>query len=282
MQTVAIFGVGLIGGSFALALRQAGFAGEIIGVSSDSTITEALRLGVIDCGLPLPGAASRADLIYLAQPIRQILQTISDLAPHLKPGTLVTDAGSTKVAIVEQAGRLLPPASFLGGHPMAGKAVRGVSAAEAGLFQGRTYFLCAPEPDVLEHPVAKRLSEYLEKFGARCVLASAQEHDQLVSLTSHLPQLASTALASTLTRLLDGHSGRNGAGPGLIDMTRLAQSSYELWADILSTNASSIDRALSLYIAELQQIRKVLNKDELGSTFERASNFAAFLRKPTR
>jgi prephenate dehydrogenase len=279
MQTVAIFGVGLIGGSFALALRRAGFTGEILGVSSSTTITEAIRLGVIDRGASMGEAASRADLIYLAQPIRQILQSIGGLAPHLKAGALVTDAGSTKVEIAGRAKLLLPANSFLGGHPMAGKAVRGVSAAEAGLFEGRTYFLCAPDPSVLEHPVAERLVEYVRKFGAHPVIIGAPEHDRLVSLTSHLPQLASTALASTLSRLLDEDSARNGAGPGLFDMTRLAQSSFELWSDILFTNATSIDLALGLYIEELLRIRKVLNKDEIGSTFERGSNFAAFLRK---
>ena len=137
MQTVAIFGVGLIGGSFALALRRAGFKGEILGVSSGSTISEALRLGVIDRGVPLEEAALASDLVYLAQPIRQIIETLSLLSGRLKPGALVTDAGSTKVEIVKQGKRLLGPGQFLGGHPMAGKEVRGVAAAEAGLFQGR-------------------------------------------------------------------------------------------------------------------------------------------------
>ena len=280
MKNVAIFGVGLIGGSFALALRRAGYKGTILGVSSDSTITEAIKLGVIDSGATLDEAASVADLVYLAQPIRQIMKTIGLLAGKLKPDALVTDVGSTKFEIVEQARRNLGPVAFLGGHPMAGKELRGVGAAEAGLFEGRTYFLCVHDQAVLDHPVAECLVEYIESFGARPVLLGSEEHDRLVSFTSHLPQMASTALAACLSRVLDPNSARNGAGPGLGDMTRLAQSSYELWADILFTNASAIDRALDLYIQELQGIRLALGRGEIGSTFEQAANFSGLMRKP--
>ncbi len=280
MQTVAIFGVGLIGGSFALALRRAGFKGEILGVSSGSTISESVRLGVIDRGVPLEEAAQAADLVYLAQPIRQIIETISLLSGRLKPGALVTDAGSTKVEIVEQGKRLLRAHQFLGGHPMAGKEVRGVAAAEAGLFQGRNYFLCPQDQSLADHPVAKEFLDFVGNFGASLVVLTAEEHDRLVSLTSHLPQLASTALASVLSKLLEPQVASSGAGPGLVDMTRLAQSSYDLWADILFTNATLIDRALDLYINELQAIRDSLSRQDIGTTFDQASKFAAFVRKP--
>ena len=279
MRTIAIFGVGLIGGSFALALRRAGFTGEIIGVSSESTVTQAVELGVIDRGASLEEAARSANLLYLAQPIREILKTIQALAGLLQPGALVTDAGSTKRDIVAQAVRYLGDAAFVGGHPMAGKEVRGVGAAEAGLFENRTYFLCVQHQSVLNHPVARELIEYVEKFGARPVFLGPEEHDILVSLTSHLPQLASTALATSLSRQLDPHSARIGAGPGLLDMTRLAQSSYELWSDILCTNATAIDQALGLYIKELQEIRTALTRNEASSVFERAADFASFVRK---
>ena len=279
MRTVAIFGVGLIGGSFALALRRAGFTGEILGVSSSSTVTKAIELGVIDRGVSLEEAAQLADLLYLAQPIREILKTIQALAGQIRPGVLVTDAGSTKRDIAAQAARYLDNTAFIGGHPMAGKEVRGVEAAEAALFENRTYFLCVRDQTVLNHPIAKELVEYVERFGARPVLLGPEEHDALVGLTSHLPQLASTALATSLSRQLDPHSARNGAGPGLLDMTRLARSSYELWADILLTNVTAIDSALGLYIKELEEIRAALARNELGSVFERASDFASFIRK---
>lgn len=281
MNTVAIFGVGLIGGSFALALRRAGFSGRILGVSSSTTIHEALRLGVIDQGMSLGEAAAEADLIYLAQPILQILKTIDALTGKLKPGALVTDVGSTKGEIVSHAVRTLGPHQFLGAHPMAGKELRGVGAAEATLFEGRTYFLCPHEQSILDHPIAQSLASYIRRFGARLVHLAPEEHDQLVSLTSHLPQMAATALATCLSRTLPAQSARNGAGPGLIDMTRLAQSSFDLWSDILKTNTTPVHQALGLYIDELVKLRGALESLEMSQEFERAANFAGLIRKPT-
>ena len=132
MKTVAIAGVGLIGGSFALALRKAGFKGRIVGVSSAATIDKAFALGVIDEALPLAEAAADADLVYLSQPISRIIETLG----VLDTDALVTDAGSTKAVICETA-RKLKRGRFVGGHPMAGKESRGVEQADADLFRGR-------------------------------------------------------------------------------------------------------------------------------------------------
>lgn len=280
MKSVAIVGVGLIGGSFALALRRAGYRGRILGVSSGSTVTEAIRLGVIDQGVDAAEAAATADLLYLARPINGILETINWLANRIRPETLVTDAGSTKLEIVEHAARTLGAAAFLGGHPMAGKELRGVGAAEAELFEGRTYFFCPHDPAVLDHPIACQLLDYVGDFGAKPILIPAADHDRLVGLTSHLPQLASTALASCLAQNLGAEKAKDGAGPGLVDMTRLAQSSYDLWADILSTNVTAIDLVLGLYIKELQEIRAALGVGSVANIFERADKFSRIIRKP--
>src|ERR1051325_674432 len=135
---VSIVGVGLIGGSFALALRKAGYRGRIIGVSSARTIERALQLGVIDEAMPLDEAAAKSDVLYLAQPIGQILDTLDRLSAISLGDTLVTDAGSTKRAIMARA-RHIP--RFVGGHPMAGKESRGVEVADADLFQRRPHAL---------------------------------------------------------------------------------------------------------------------------------------------
>src|SRR5262249_39078619 len=149
VQTVAIVGVGLIGGSFGLALKKAGFTGEIVGVSSDAAIAEALGRGAIDRGLPLAEAAHLADLLYLAQPIGRIMDTLRRLDGVVREGALITDAGSTKSAIVSLARQVIHRCQFLGGHPMAGKEKRGVAEAEADLFTGRTYVLTPTrEPDL--------------------------------------------------------------------------------------------------------------------------------------
>src|SRR5438270_3074666 len=141
MNTVAIFGVGLIGGSFALALRKAGFSGRILGVSSPETLRRALDLHVIDEGVAAEAAARSADLIYLAQPILRIIDSLPQLEAAARPGALITDAGSTKKTIVDRASEVISRCQFLGGHPMAGRERRGVEAAEADLFRGRPYVL---------------------------------------------------------------------------------------------------------------------------------------------
>src|ERR1022692_3387586 len=146
MQNVVIVGTGLIGSSFGLALRQSGFDAVITGVSSPQVIADALACGAIDRGASLQAAVPDADLVFLSQTIGRILDTIRHLDPLLRPGTLVTDAGSTKCAIVDLARQTLTRAQFLGGHPMAGKETRGASAADPDLFRGRTWIL-TPDDD---------------------------------------------------------------------------------------------------------------------------------------
>ncbi|MDQ6677373.1 MAG: prephenate dehydrogenase, partial [Acidobacteriota bacterium] len=189
MNEVAIVGVGLIGGSFALALRGASFTGQITGVSSPGAISDALERRIIDRALPLEEAAARADLIYLAQPIGRILHTLQHLDQYCRPGTLMTDAGSTKQAIVTAARRFITRAQFLGGHPLAGKELRGAAAADAELFRGRPYVLSPADPTDLETPIASEFLQYLRRMGARIVVLGAAEHDRLVAASSHVPQL---------------------------------------------------------------------------------------------
>src|ERR1039458_2911299 len=139
MKSVAIVGTGLIGSSFGLALRQAGFDGPIVGVSSPRAIAGALAAGAIDRGAPLAEAVAQADLVFLSQTIGRILDTIRHLDGLVKPGALVKDGGSTKCEIVDVARENILRCQFLGGHPMAGKEKRGAAGAEAGLFHGRAW-----------------------------------------------------------------------------------------------------------------------------------------------
>ncbi len=276
METVAIVGVGLIGASFGLALRKAGFAGEIIGVSSEEALAAGLARQAISSSASLEEAARRADLIYLAQPVDRILQTISLLAPVLRTGTLITDAGSTKQAIVSCAIRYLPSNSFLGGHPIAGKEKRGPAAADADLFLNRPYVL-TPGPDYDGAAIAFRKT--LESIGAKVMLLSPEEHDHAVAFTSHLPQLLSTALAATLAR--DGDPTLTQVfGTGLLDMTRLALSSPELWNSILSTNKTQVTEAVDCVVKVLTELKASLGECEMANTFHEASSFASAIRKP--
>jgi prephenate dehydrogenase len=270
MNTVAIAGVGLIGGSFGLALRKAGFRGTILGVSSARSIDLALGRGAIDQGVSLEEACASADLLFLSQPILGIVDTIGKLDPLVRPEALVTDVGSTKQAIAGQAARCLTRCAFLGGHPMAGKELRGAAAADADLFQGRPWILTAD----LDHPVARAFRQWIGLFGAREMVLDPAAHDRLVAWSSHLPQLASTALASVLQDQAPESAGV--AGPGLLDMTRLAMSSWDLWSDILRTNTPAVTAALDCYIASLQALKK-----DCETEFARGGKFARSLRDRT-
>jgi prephenate dehydrogenase len=267
-RVLTIAGVGLIGGSFALALRKAGFAGRIIGVSSPSTVRAALDRGVIDEALPLAEAAAQSDAIYLAQPIEQILETLNVIDSAVRPGTLITDAGSTKQAIVERARQTIHRGRFVGGHPMAGKEARGVEAADADLFRGRNYVLTGSDA-VLEM--------WIGKIGARTVKLEPAEHDRMVALVSHLPQLLSTLLASLIA---DQPEAARVAGPAAADLTRLALSPYDIWRDIFATNAQEIDKILGQAIARLELLRENLqSRPDMQAAFERAAQAASQLRQ---
>jgi prephenate dehydrogenase len=279
LHTVAIAGVGLIGGSFGLALRKAGFDGEILGVSSEAAIAAAVEHGAIDRGLPLADAVREADLIYLAQPIGRIMDTLRRVDPLAKEGALITDAGSTKSAIVSLARNMIHRCQFLGGHPMAGKEKRGVREAEADLFRGRTYVLTPTREQDLQTPRAQEFLRWLERIGATPVVMGPDQHDLVVSFTSHLPQLASTALAATVGENLESPEYLDVAGPGLADTTRLAKSSYEIWRDILATNTDSIERALAAYIARLEHMRENLKTRQMQEQFEAGADLASRLRR---
>lgn len=278
MNSVAIFGVGLIGGSFALAIRKAGFPGRIIGVSSPATIRRALELGVIDEGLPAHEAAAAADLIYLSQPILQIVDSLAELNAWVRPEALITDAGSTKTVIADRAAKAISRCQFLGGHPMAGREKRGVDAAEADLFRGRPYVLTPRSQADLDTPMARELAGWIEGIGACTIVLSPEEHDRIVAFTSHLPQLGATALAAMLAERPEPKSGV--FGPALADSTRLALSSFDIWGDILATNKDAIREALRGYIATLEEFSQVLETPSMRDHFERGARFAGRLRDP--
>jgi prephenate dehydrogenase len=268
MQRVTIVGVGLIGASFGLALRKAGFAGSIVGVSSPRSISAGMERGAIDSGMTLEEAVTQSDLIFLSQAISGIIATLTQLDSLVRSSTLVTDAGSTKVEIVKTAANSVRNCPFVGGHPMAGKAQRGAEEADADLFEGRPWVLTSQS----DHPVEVEFRAWLDRIGARITTMDAATHDRLVAWSSHLPQLASTALAAVIGDQQPTAAGI--AGPGLTDMTRLALSSYDLWRDILDTNHAEVFAALDCYIERLESLR-----GDLEGEFARGAQFAGKLRR---
>jgi len=277
-ETIAIFGVGLIGGSFALALKRTGFGGRIIGVSSPATLDAARRLGVIDDAMPADQAAAIADFCYLALPIAKILEILPVLNSWVRPETLVTDAGSTKGSIVACADASLTRCQFLGGHPLAGKEVRGVENADPDLFRGRTYILTPRRDEDLLTPSAVRFRDLLERIGTRPHVTTPERHDAVVAYTSHLPQLISTALAACLGREFPGPPPI--WGPALVDSTRLALSPFDIWRDILATNTAAIDAAMKTYIARIEEVRAQLASPHMKDVFQGAARMAQSLRDP--
>ena len=239
-ERAAVLGIGLIGGSFALAAKRAGLVGRVVGVArSETTRALALERGAADEVTPDPAAAvAGADLVYLAAPITAICEHLRTLAPHFAPGALVTDAGSTKVAILRAAEALPPEVRFVGGHPMAGSEQAGVSAAREDLFRGTVYFLARPVNTPPAH--LSRIADLVTGLGARPVLVTPEVHDRVVAATSHLPHLLAWALTEAAAHVDSGERLADFTAGAWRDTTRLADSLPEVWADILLTNAHNL------------------------------------------
>ena len=288
IQRVTILGTGLIGGSFALALKKYTTDIRIAGWDRAETLREARAMQVIDDAHhgDLAPALRGADLVYIALPIGATLDLLPDIARHAPGHALVTDACSTKLRIVQSAAEhFIGTPLFLGGHPMAGKEVSGVAHADADLFRGNTYALIndhAGEPEFADSAVDPRVSAFLkilEKIGARPFWLGAEQHDDAVGLASHLPQLAAIALGSFLYDRLD----ENGlpvmlAGPGLRDSLRLAGSPYSTWRDIILTNKEMLAAALDLFARRLDDLREKLGSRELEADFDAANELYRLLR----
>jgi prephenate dehydrogenase len=283
INRVTILGTGLIGGSFALALRKYASDIHITGWDRPEAVDEAQSRNAIDAAFSgeLAPALENADLVYLALPIGATLDLLPEIARHAAPNALVTDACSTKVRIIEDATDLFPADAtrlFLGGHPMAGRELSGIAHADPDLFRNNTYALIGASSDQHDARVSAFV-KILEKIGARPLWLGAQQHDYAVGLASHLPQLAAVALGSFLYDHLD----ENGlpitlAGPGLRDSLRLAGSPYSTWRDIVLTNKEVLSAALDLFARRLDDLRERLASRELETDFDAANELYKLLR----
>ena len=283
ISRVTILGTGLIGGSFALALRKCTKEMRISGWDRAEVIREAQNRGAIDEAFSgeLAPALRNADLIYIALPIAPTIDLLPEIARHAPSHALVTDACSTKVRIAQAAAELFPAEKgpyFLGGHPMAGRELSGIAHASADLFHESTYALIGAS-SLQEDPRVSAFAKIIEKIGARPLWLGAQQHDYAVGLASHLPQLAAVALAGFLYNRLD----ENGlpitlAGPGLRDSLRLAGSPYSTWRDIVLTNQEVLSAALDLFARRLDDLREKLASRELEADFDAANELYKLLR----
>ncbi len=274
-QKVGIVGLGLIGGSIALASRHLWPSSLVIGVDNKDVLETAMRLHAIDVAADDPVVLAEADVVILAAPVRQNIAVLEQLDENVRVPAVVTDTGSTKRTIVDAARRLPARFTFVGGHPLAGAAAGGLENARPDLFQGRPW-LFTPRNDAAGEALDKLLA-FARAVGARPQVIGVEAHDRVLAYLSHLPQLAASALMQVVGDAV-GDEGLALAGRGLVDTTRLASSPADIWRDIGATNADEIAAALDALIGLLQELREDLpNGDRLGEVFRDAARWRAAL-----
>ncbi len=278
---ITIVGCGLIGGSMALALKRRRSDCSVACLDLPERIPAIMEAGITEqVGTleDLASCVSESSIVVLATPIQSVLNIMTRLAPFLKEDTIVTDVSSTKKKIMEEIPRLLPPgAHFIGGHPMAGSEHSGVESANPLLFSERVYMLCPyayTPPDAL-----LTLMDLVESLLAVPITIDPEEHDRVMAMVSHLPQLISIALMHTALAGDAEHEMLNKlAGRGFLDMTRLAGSNYEIWRGILETNKDAIKLEIDRFYQSLSFLSSGLLGDEVALAWERAGKSRRAMR----
>lgn len=265
-KKIAIFGVGLIGGSFALALRRAGAVEQIAGVGrSAASLARAQELGIIDrsCASAAEAVAG-ADIVLIAAPVAQTGPILASIRPHLGPQTVVTDAGSTKSDVVAAARQALgeKTAQFVPGHPIAGRENNGPDAAVSDLYAGKKVVL-TPLPENSGETVG-RVAQAWEHCGAVIHKLGAEEHDRVFASVSHLPHLLAYALVDDIANKPHADLLFQFAASGFRDFTRIAGSSPEMWRDISFANRDALLTELDAYVAQLRRLRGLLAAGDSG------------------
>ena len=270
MNKIVIFGAGLIGGSFALALRQAGAAREVVGFGRRAaTLEEAQRLGILDrIGTDEAREVADADLVLIATPVAKMGEILRRIAPHLGPDTLVTDGGSTKCDVVAAAHANLGSrlAQFIPAHPIAGAEHSGPAAARADLYQGRKVVL-TPLPENGAAAVA-RVRAAWEACGAVVSELTPEQHDAVFAAVSHLPHLLSFALVHDIAQRDNRDLLLSFAASGFRDFTRIAASSPEMWRDISLANREALLREVKGYADELHVLYQALEANDAAKLEE--------------
>ena len=280
-SSIAIVGLGLIGGSIALGVRERWPSSRVVGVDTEAVVAHALGSGAIDRAVDSIAALPDASLIVLAAPVRQNIDLLQQL-PRQKRTVgrqmIVTDVGGTKRDIVKAASDLPYGTTFVGGHPLGGGERGGFAFARPDLFAGRPWIF-TPEGSDRSADAVERLSRFVAGLGARPSIMTAEEHDRLMAFLSHLPQLTASALMDTVGSTVRSE-GLRMAGRGLVDTTRLASSPADVWRDICLTNADAIGDALDCLIQRLTQMRGDLARgDIVEAVFNGASKWRAELLK---
>jgi prephenate dehydrogenase len=263
---IVVFGVGLIGGSFALALKRAGRTAKVIGIGrSEKNLKDALALGVIDEASHDIAAVAEADLVLLATPVGQMARLMAGMAPYLKPQAIVTDGGSTKSDVVELFRQHLPQhlAYCVPAHAIAGSDQSGAAAARASLFENRKTVV-APLPETCPQ-AAQTVSELWTTCGARVETMSAAEHDSVFAAVSHLPHLLAFAYVDMVANKEDASRYFDFAATGFRDFTRIAGSHPEMWRDIALANREALLKELADYRATLDKLTALVAEGDAAA-----------------
>jgi prephenate dehydrogenase len=255
---VAVLGLGLLGGSLALAAKARGVAARVAGATrSREALAAALARGALDETGSYAEAAEGAELVVLATPVFAMAEVVRQIAPVLAPGTIVTDVGSVKAVLCETLPGLLPRGvPYVGSHPMAGSHLRGLEHARADLFEGAVCIVTR-SPDTA---AVERTGEFWRALGARVVHREPAQHDAEVAWMSHVPHVLAFAFASALEAAPRGASDVSGAG--FRDFTRIAQSDPELWGDILTANRKALAAPLAAAADALQEFTRALEAND--------------------
>lgn len=276
LKKLVIFGVGLIGGSVASALKKAGVSAEIVGVGrSSESLQTAIDLNVIDTASSnIAEALLHADIVLIAAPVAQTPMILSAIKPHLHADTVVTDAGSTKSDVLACAKEILGEqfTQFVGGHPIAGAEKSGVTAATADLYINKNVVL-TPTNSTNENAV-QRVRELWQHCGANVTEMSAETHDSIFAAVSHLPHLLAFALVDDIASRANAEQLFGFAASGFRDFTRIAGSHPEMWRDISLANKTALLSEITAYQDELSRLKQLLERedgDALHALFERAS-----------
>jgi prephenate dehydrogenase len=269
-QKITLVGVGLLGGSLGLVIKQRGLAKRVEGfVRRPASIAECEKLGVVDnAKCDLVSAVENADLVILCTPIAQMRELAEKMRPALRKETIVTDVGSVKGSVVKDLEVLIAEAgaTFIGSHPMAGAEKMGVAAARADLFANA---ICVMTPTAKSQPkMVKRLEDFWRSVGTRPMKLSAELHDEFISRSSHLPHVVAAELANYV--LSPAHPKEQAAlcANGFRDTTRIASGSPEMWRDIALANRKNLARVLAVFIEDLQEFRLALEKGEVKAVEE--------------
>lgn len=282
-EQLGLIGCGLMGGSFALALKRAGLVRRVVGYSkSPSTTARALQLGVIDVEAPSALlAVSGADLVLLAVPVAATESTLKAIRHLINPGMLIMDVGSTKRDVVDAARRVLKQevGGFVPAHPIAGREVSGVEHADPALYSGRRVILT---------PIERTLTAKLDQatalwqaLGCEVSSMSPESHDAAFAAVSHLPHLLAFALMNSITSQPEGQEFLSLAGPGFRDFSRIAASDPQMWRDVLLANREELSRQTQFFqqaLTELEQLISRGQSDELERLINLASHTRANLR----